>query len=308
MIDMVPTNTEILPENYSDEYGQVSPGVKTEVKGQQLSTSDLMDGAEGVAAHVPQVSDNELATRAFEMAKDQFAELPSNRREGTSPGAIGMKIFDELKKQAAMEAKIASSAVQQLEPSKPKSKMITSAKPQPKRVVRRKVVKKVTAPTQQEQIQAPAPVSNIQVRTKPKAEVPSDPFSGLQIPQLGVEPVHMDIEVGIEWESTESTGEGLNEETALINCNWAIIDQDDNGKVSQVAIIRDKRHSQLEALPSIPFTDNGTMQVYIAVELPESDTPDQPGHHAAAQFEAVKGMFTVEFGIFEIVILLATGN
>lgn len=307
---MVPTNTEILPENYSDEYGQVSPGIKTEIKGQQLSTSDLLDGVEGVATHTPQVSDNELAARAFELAKEEFGKLPSNKREGTSPGAIGMKIFDDLKRQAAMEAKIATSAAQQpITDSRPKSKMITSTpKSQPKRVVRRKVVKKVAPPTQQEQIETPAPVSNIQVRTKPKAEVPSDPFSGLQIPQLGVEPVHMDIEVGIEWESTGDAGEGLNEETALINCNWAIIDQDDNGNISQVAIIRDKRHKQLDQLPSIPFTDNGTMNVYVAVELPPSDTPDQPSHHAAAQFEAIKGMFTVEFGVFEIVILLATGN
>ena len=163
----------------------------------------------------------------------------------------------------------------------------------------------MAAPTQQEQIEEPAPVSNIQVRRKPKAEVPADPFSGLQIPQLGLEPVHMDIEVGMEWEGTGDAGEGSEETTALISCNWAIIDKDDNENISQVAIIRDKRHKQLDTLPSIPFTDNGTMDVYVAVE---SNTPEQPGHHAAAQFEAIKGMFTVEFGIFEIVILLATGN
>lgn len=311
---MVPTNTEILPENFCDpQTGEINPGAETTVKGAKVDTSDLLDGVPGLNKCSASLDDNELSLLCFQEAQAEYKALDNAAKKNTSPGTISMRIFSERKAEHARQAALETKSV-----SRPlKSKMIAPASKEstemavttkaPKRVVRKKkVVKRVkTNPTQPESLGTASPEpthSNITVRKAAPAPVPVDPFSGLQIPQLGLEPVYMDIEAGISWEAGESTSD------RYIKCNWAIIDQDNNGKVSQVALIRDKRHANLKTLDPIPFADTGVMDVYISVEEPSADTPEEPGYYAAAQFEAIRGAFTVEFGVFEIIILLATGN
>jgi len=310
---MVPTNTEILPENFCDaQTGEINPGAETTVKGAKVDTADLLDGVPGLTTCKANLDDNELSLLCFEAAQAEYKALDNVAKKNTSPGTISMRIFSEKKaeqaRHAAMEPKVASrsSKSKMIAPASKESTDMAVAKPTRKRVVKKKVIKRVKAtPTQPESLGTASPEpthSNITVRKAAPAPVPVDPFSGLQIPQLGLEPVYMDIEAGITWDAGEGTVD------RYIRCNWAIIDQDDKGEVSQVALIRDKRHNDLEPLDSIPFADNGVMNVYITVEEPTVDTPEEPGYYAAAQFEAIRGTFTVEFGVFEIIILLATGN
>lgn len=305
---MLPSNTEEIPANYASEDWEPNDlNTPTTVSGERAYLQDSLDGQSALPKFEVSVIDNQVAASAFAEAQRRYDKLSNDEKKKTSPSSMAIDLFAEMKRNVDAKASANRAIVTPVEvESEPQeSVMLTSTAQESKEaeeikdlLKKRQTKKKKTVKKRRVKPAAKrsAKKANIEVRQQKATEAPSDPFSGLSIPQLGAEPVQADLVADISWSASDGGSQARE-----VWANWAIVDKTSRGIVTQLALIRDLRNEPDEIEP-IPFEDNATMSVQVYPR-----TEDGFGT-AEVEFTAIRGAFSVTFGIFEIIILLPTGE
>jgi hypothetical protein len=225
------------------------------------------------------------AEGAYKMACKRYKALSFEERKQTSVGAIAMMISQELhdkrQQEAAMKALKFSS-----EANKPMTKRVV------KKVVKRKKPALAGAAIGEvnPQFQQPTKPSKLVRNVVAVAEPPKADFRVLGIPGLGPNVQEADIAVSMRYLENNRPVE------QMFAAHWASLDQNSDGRVISADLVIDTRDGLLRDIPAFKAGLEQTMDVTISTEDDE------------IEFEAIRGMFQTNFGVFHLVKVLAAYN
>lgn len=290
MFELGNIGMEIIPEGYGDSKSDVvDVNAKTIRKGARISAAALTEyGKEGHLSAATVHVDNDLAVEAFNRAKLIFDGLSLDEKKNTSHGYLATTIGQQLqleRNETVAKSKASRSVTLKKKPTttkRPLSLAPSTPAPKPKR-------KKVSAVPDKQPTAVPS--RHVVRRSKPAKPKSADPFRCLGITDLKEEPIPADVTVILSYTYRNVPVEHV------FSGHWVMIKEDDNDQILEADIVIDVRDETAELPPDIPFVDNATMQVSIWLTEDEETA-----------FEAIRGMFRVEFGVFQILKFVAAYN
>lgn len=286
---------EIIPDDYADD--DLEPAdlaVETQKTGRAVKAEHLSDYGLKLTADTT-YGDNELASAAYTEGKRLFAALPKDERKHTSAAFLAAVEYQRM------------AAAKQLRQSK--ERRMTGSQPTTKKIVRR-VVKTTPQQASDKTTQASAPklvrtvvrraVKASQPAATPAApkksrlirqiiaEAPEAAFDCLGIDELGPEPMVTEVTAILRWTSHGNLVE------RIIEAHWAMVKGSERGQTTELDLVIDTRDTACELPEHIPFADAASMEIEVIVG---EDT---------LSFEAVRGAFRTQFGVFLLLKFLAT--
>ena len=335
MVDLISqaAGIEVIPKNYASK-GTLEPAVldaPTETVGPQMTWEKVFPGlADPLFSLAIGPADNDLVDIAYKLGHEEAAKLAPEEQNAAGRTGLVMRHLKRLKAERAAQQVATPSTAPSTTPSthiaqpststqvvaapRPSTQVLiisasqkastVNESPKPRRrkatttveeqpVAKKKVAKKKV--TKKRRVKKRKPTGTAkgltvaatrQASPKPAGMSPQQAIDKLQIEGLGLTPSSPDVQVELSWPK------GTTLQRAAIEANWAILTNDEDNKPMQLALLRDRRYDGFTELPNLPPAPGGTMQVDVS----------------GIQFEAVRGMFTFEFGIFEVALLIATGQ
>jgi len=282
---------EIIPEGYGDYKSDVADtNAKTVKKGKRISSKTLTEQIDAPGLNTKNVHvDNDLAIEAFNRAKLIYDSLSLDERKETSHGYLATTIAQQLqterntiranassgrravpvKKTSRQKSAISLAPSTTVPAMKPKRKTVQTSKPSTALAESRHVVRKATV-------------------TKDRQ---ANPFKSLGIKDLGPTPIPADVTIILTYTHRNIPMEHV------FSGHWVMLKEDEHGQVLEADIVIDLRDETADTPPEIPLVDNATMQVAILFNDDEETV-----------FEAIRGMFRVDFGVFQILKFIAAYN
>lgn len=294
MFELGNIGVEIIPEGYGDSKSDVvDVNAKTTKKGARISAAALTEY--GKEAHLSAATvhvDNDLAIEAFNRAKLIFEKLPLDEKKGTSHGYLATTIGQQLqleRNEAIAKSRASRSVTPKKKPTNTKRSFSLAPSTPPAIKPKRKKVS-AAAPKVVEAEVVPSSRHVVRRSASPKPKV-DNPFRCLGIKDLREEPIPADVTVILSYTFRNVPVE------QVFTAHWVMIKEGDDNEILEADIVIDVRDETAELPPDIPFVDNATMEVSIWLTEDEETA-----------FEAIRGMFRVEFGVFQILKFVAAYN